>query len=126
MLTPRPASERPGARARDYLTTVPPAALHSSAVFLTQPWPLQEFWALQVLLAVAQSDEPLQLLTPAHLTVPSSAACTVVERLAPMANRAAAADAMATPDLIWFSMMVVPGSEKVGRRVQQGCRHRVG
>ena len=43
--------------------------MHSAAVFLlTQPWPLQLFWPLHWLLAVAQSDEPLQLLMPLQAT----------------------------------------------------------
>jgi hypothetical protein len=45
-------------------------------------------------LAVLQSGNALQLFTPAHLTNMSSAAWAVVEMVAPMANKAAAALAM--------------------------------
>ena len=84
--------------------SVPPALAHSAAVFLpTQPWPLQPFWPLHSLLAVLQSDVPLQLLTPAHLTLPSSAACTLVATV-PSENRAAAVVASARPDFR-FSMI---------------------
>jgi hypothetical protein len=82
-----------------YLTTLPPAALQSLAEsFMFQPWPLQLFMPLHSFLAVLQSDVPLQLLIPEHLTAMSSAACATV-RGAPTANKAAAALAMAIADL---------------------------
>src|SRR4249920_1498188 len=79
------------------VTTSPPASVHSLAdLALTQPWPLQLFWPLQELLAVAHSLVPLQLLVPEHFTF-ASAACTVLVASRPVENRAAAAVAMATP-----------------------------
>jgi hypothetical protein len=82
-----------------YLTTLPPAAVHSLAeALLFQPMPLQLFWPLHSFLAVLQSDVPLQLFRPAQCTDMSSAAWATV-RGAPMANKAAAALAMAIADL---------------------------
>jgi hypothetical protein len=82
-----------------YFTTLPPAAVHSLAeAFVFQPWPLQLFWPLHSLVAVLQSDVPLQLLTPEHFTDMSLAAWAVVT-VAPMANKAAAALAIAIADL---------------------------
>ncbi|MEA3221255.1 MAG: hypothetical protein OZX49_02376 [Immundisolibacter sp.] len=45
---------RPGPTAHSD-ATVPPAALHSASVIAFTPLPLQAFWPLQALLAVAQS-----------------------------------------------------------------------
>ena len=50
------------------------AAVHSSLLNDTQPWPLQEFWPLQLFLAVEHSDVPLQELTPVQCTLAVSAA----------------------------------------------------
>eukprot|EP01136_Pigoraptor_vietnamica_P037537 Opistho-1_new@105621 len=107
-----------------YLATVPPASVHSFADFLlTQPWPLQVFWPLQALLAVLHSDVPLQLLTPAQCTEPLSAACTVVLTV-PMANRAAAALAIARPDLkfvMWISFGWMVAERQAGGRRRTPC-----
>jgi hypothetical protein len=81
-----------------YLTTVPPAAVHSLADdFMFQPMPLQLFMPLHSFLAVLQSEVPLQLLMPAQCTVISAAWATVIGAVT--ANMAAAALAMAIADL---------------------------
>jgi hypothetical protein len=88
-----------------YLTTVPPAAVHSfSDALAFQPMPLQLLRPLHSLLAVLQSEWPLQLFTPAHLTVMLSA-CAVVVTTAPMENRAAAVLAKTMADLILDDMV---------------------
>ncbi len=63
-----------------------------------QPWPLQLFMPLHSFLAVLQSELPLQLLMPEHLTLMSAAAWAVVSG-ALTAHKAAAALAIATADL---------------------------
>jgi hypothetical protein len=88
-----------------YLTTVPPAAVHSLADdFMFQPMPLQLFIPLHSFLAVLQSDVPLQLLMPAQCTDMSSACATVMGALT--ANMAAAALAMAMADLKVVDMVI--------------------
>jgi hypothetical protein len=89
-----------------YLTTLPPAALHSLAdAFAFQPMPLQLFNPLHSFLAVLQSEVPLQLLMPAQCTDMSSACATVIGALT--ANRAAAALAMARVVLKLLVMVFV-------------------
>jgi type III secretory pathway component EscS len=62
-------------------------------VRLTQPWPAQEFWPAQLVVAVAQALVPLQELTLKHLPAFSAA----VALIGAIANIAAAAAARATP-----------------------------
>src|SRR5690606_19462810 len=66
-----PERARPGGC--QLLSSLPPLASHSALLSDRKPWPLQEFWPLQELEAVAHSLWPLQELTPAHLTVSSAA-----------------------------------------------------
>src|SRR5216684_5250438 len=65
-------ARRPSAHAhpsRYWLSTCPPFCVHSSALeVVTQPLPLQEFWPLQLLLALLHELCPLQLLPPTHLS----------------------------------------------------------
>jgi hypothetical protein len=59
---------------------------------IVKPWPLQEFWPLQLLWDDLHDDRPLQELAPSHFTLPSSAAAAVNEAVE---NRIAAAAAKA-------------------------------
>src|SRR4029077_14128233 len=81
---------------------------HSCALISLKPSPLQEFWPLQEFFAEEQSLLPLQLLTPSQWTLPpSSVARTGVA--VPMANKPAAAAAIAAPvsPLMLDSMVVL-------------------
>ena len=73
------------------------AASQSFWVSSLNPWPLQEFWPLQELLADLQADCPLQELTPVQCTLASSA-CAALKG-ATLNSRAAAA-ATAAPDTV--------------------------
>ena len=56
------------------------AASQSALLLISvKPWPLQEFWPLQLLLDDLHDDWPLQEFTPEHFTLPSSAAAAVNE-----------------------------------------------
>ena len=95
----------------NYLRIVPFLVLHSSAVALIQPLPLQLFCPAQAVVAVAQRLVPLQELMPEHLTVAtfaSSATATEVV-VTPASNKVAAADANVTPDnfLTEFILMIL-------------------
>lgn len=107
---------------------MPPAEVQSLAEALdTQPWPLQLFMPLQSFLAVLQSEDPLQLFTPVHLTDMVSAAFAVVAVVsaAPMENRAAAVLAMAKADLNWVCMMgpCEMKMRNIGQEVCSRCVH---
>jgi hypothetical protein len=73
------------------------AASHWAFVISTNPWPLHEFIPLQEFLALLQEDCPLQLLTPVHLILASSAWPVVVPSVE---NSSAAAVAMAMPEVL--------------------------
>jgi hypothetical protein len=60
---------------------------------LTQPWPAQEFWPAQLVVAVAQALEPLQEFMLKHLPALSPALALI----GATANMAAAAVARAIP-----------------------------
>src|ERR1700761_3238516 len=79
-----------------YLPALALAASHLAWVISTKPWPLQEFWPLQELLALLQADLPLQELTPSHLTLASSALAVDTKAVE---NITAAAAARATLDI---------------------------
>ena len=69
------------------------AAVHSSLLNDTQPWPLQEFWPLQLFLAVEHSEEPLHEFTPVQCTLAVSAANDAVANPEVIIIAAAAAKA---------------------------------
>jgi hypothetical protein len=99
-----------------YLTTVPPAEVHSWAEdFMFQPMPLQLLRPLHSFLAVLQSDVPLQVFTPEHLTDMSSACAMVMGVL--IANKAAAVLAIARADLKVVDM-VIPLMIKTMRQIE--------
>ena len=77
--------------------TVPPRATQSLLLIHAQPWPWQLLWPLQELSGVAQAEEPLQALTPEHLTVACSPGQSEEQ---PDANKAAAAAASARPTVL--------------------------
>ena len=52
----------------------PPASVQAASVVMVQPSPLQAFWPLQEVDAVAHSLVPLQELPPTHLPCASPAA----------------------------------------------------
>jgi hypothetical protein len=57
---------------------------------MVKPWPLQEFWPLQLFFADLHDDMPLQELAPVHFTLPSSAAAALNETAENMIAAAAA------------------------------------
>jgi hypothetical protein len=69
------------------------AAVHSSLLNDTQPWPLQEFWPLQLFLAVEHSEVPLHEFTPVQCTLAVSAANDAVANPEVIIIAAAAAKA---------------------------------
>ena len=69
------------------------AAVHSSLLNDTQPWPLQVFWPLQLFLAVEHSEVPLQEFTPVQWTLAVSAANDAVANPEVIIIAAAAAKA---------------------------------
>ena len=73
------------------------AASQSFWVSSLNPWPLQEFWPLQELLADLQADCPLQELTPVQCTLASSAEAALKGATL---NSTAAAAATAAPDTV--------------------------
>src|SRR4030067_450520 len=95
---------------------LPPLSLHSFSDRATKPLPLQEFMPLQALSAVLQSDLPLQALTPVQCTMPPSAA-TAVAGIMAVANRPAAAVAMARP-VSFFLLIIVESPVYV-----EWCKH---
>jgi hypothetical protein len=73
---------------------------------------LHEFCPAQALEAVAQAEVPLQLLTPSHFTLASSASALVT---ATVEKARAAAVASATPDSLRFML---------NSRINGSCRPR--
>jgi hypothetical protein len=69
----------------------------------TQPWPLQLFWPLQLLLADLHSEVPLHEFTPLQCTVASSAALAAV--VMTVVNNMAAAAAIAALDILLICML---------------------
>jgi hypothetical protein len=76
------------------------AASQSAWVIWSQPCPAQLFWPAQELWEVAQAEVPLQLLTPSHFTLPSSATAVL---MAPAAKSTAAEAASA----IWETLVLM-------------------
>jgi hypothetical protein len=107
---PAVADRRPSilAETDQPLITVPPAAVQASALDCSShPWPLQEFWPLQELLAVLQELWPLQALMPAHLTL-SALAGALVRTTAPPISMAAAVAARVAPVILRIEVMELP------------------
>jgi hypothetical protein len=90
--------------------------VHSLAEdFMFQPIPLQLLRPLHSFWAVLQSEVPLQLFTPEHLTDMSSACAMVIGAL--IANKAAAVLAIARADLKVVDM-VFPLKIKTLRQIE--------
>jgi len=70
-----------------------------------QPCPLQLFWPLQALEAVAHSDMLLQAFTPEHFTC-AGAASSAADAMLAVLNNAAAAVASNTPEIFLLDIVV--------------------
>src|SRR6185436_18507334 len=95
--------------------TLPPLDLHSSAVALTTPLPLQEFCPAHEFPAPAQPPWPLQALMPVQLTLSPAALSSARAVTAPERNSAAAAPAIRIP-LLFLVMILSSSCGVVGAR----------
>jgi hypothetical protein len=87
------------------------AFLHSAAVKLTKPWPLQAFWPLQELFALLHSLCPLQALPPLQATFASVPLLLAPPMSAqPVMKSAAAEAATAKPKIFLRSMIRSPSN----------------
>src|SRR5262249_53477695 len=89
-------------------SNLPPAASQSAFVPSVKPLPLQAFWPLQAFVAVLQALWPLQALAPMQWPFASSAAnCSGLLTAEPAIKRAAAAAAIAAPEVMSIFMVVL-------------------
>ena len=98
-----PAGALAGMLALPVVSTVPCIFLHFFMDIILIPWPLQEFWPLQVLVAVLQAPLPLQELTPLQCTIVLDMSAEEAKTGA-MANALAALIAKAT--LVAFNLFI--------------------